>query len=53
MNYTEIEWRKREDKILSHMESLGIETPRSHDPKPKKKKSHSCKKAQANTLMSI
>jgi hypothetical protein len=52
MNYTEIEWRKREDEILSHLESLGIETPRSHEPKPKK--SHSCKKkAQANTLTSI
>jgi hypothetical protein len=42
MNYTEIEWRKRIDDILSHMESLGIETPPSHDPKPKK--SHSSKK---------
>jgi hypothetical protein len=30
--------------ILSHMESLGIEIPRSNDPKPKK--SHSGKKAQ-------
>jgi|LakMenEpi03Aug12_release.lakeMendotaPanAssembly.Ray.scaffolds.fasta_scaffold2869941_2 hypothetical protein len=30
------------DKILSQMVSLGIETPRSHDPKPKK--FHSCKK---------
>ncbi len=30
--------------ILRHMESLGIEIPRSNDPKPKK--SHSGKKAQ-------
>ncbi len=30
--------------ILKHMESLGIETPPSNDPKPKK--SHSVKKAQ-------
>jgi hypothetical protein len=42
MNYTEIEWRQREDEILSHLESLGIEAPRSHEPKPKK--SHSRKK---------
>jgi hypothetical protein len=48
-HYNEIEKRKefdpiytKIDHILSHMELLGIEIPRSHDPKPKK--SHSCKK---------
>jgi hypothetical protein len=35
INYKEIERRKRIDKILSYMESLGL-TPRSHYPKPKK-----------------
>ena len=35
---------KKVKDILKHMESLGIEIPRSNDPKPKK--SHSVKKAQ-------
>ncbi len=35
---------KKAEDILRHMESLGIEIPRSNDPKPKK--SHSGKKAQ-------
>jgi hypothetical protein len=49
--YKDIETKKEIDNvskkvahILSHMESLGIKTPRPHDPKPKK--SHSGKKAQ-------
>ena len=35
---------KQAKDILRHMESLGIKTPPSNDPKPKK--SHSGKKAQ-------
>jgi hypothetical protein len=42
LQFKEIEWRKEIDDVLSHMESLGIKTPRSRDRKPKK--SHSCKK---------
>ena len=50
-HYKQIE-RVKEDQhiatkinhILSHMESLGIEIPRSNNPKPKK--SHSDQKAQ-------
>jgi hypothetical protein len=49
-HYKDIEKKKKEldhiarkiDEILSQMVSLGIETPRSPDPKPKK--FHSCKK---------